>query len=123
MLRPQLCVTRMTGSCENKGVRPVRNKPQRCKIGTACTYHEMRRSRNGGRDPSTSESRPSDDSPPLCMTNLNPQLHYRCPAAALILRRLGYRLHVRMLLQGLAQGFAQDAHAAAVDYAYARQSG
>jgi hypothetical protein len=28
-----------------------------------------------------------------------------------------------MLLQGLAQGFAQDAHAAAVDHAHARQAG
>src|SRR5437763_1274895 len=28
-----------------------------------------------------------------------------------------------MLLKGLPQGFAEDAHAAAVDYAHARQSG
>jgi hypothetical protein len=28
-----------------------------------------------------------------------------------------------MLLQGLAQGFAEDAHAATVDYAHAGQSG
>jgi hypothetical protein len=30
---------------------------------------------------------------------------------------------VRVLLQQLAQGFAQDSHAAAVDYADAREAG
>ena len=52
-----------------------------------------------------------------------PQLYHRSPAATLILRRLGYRLHVRMLLQRLPQGFAQDAHAAAMDHTDSRQAG
>ena len=65
------------------------------------------------------ENKPEPGPLPL----LHPQLHHGRPTAALILRRLGYRLHVRMLLQGLPQRFAEDAHAAAVDYADARQSG
>src|ERR1017187_4882281 len=44
---------------------------------------------------------------------LHPQLHHRSPATALILRGLGDRLHVRMLLQRLPQRFAEDAHTAA----------
>jgi len=55
--------------------------------------------------------------------NLYPQLYHCGPAPALVLRRLGYFLYVRVLLQCLAQGFAEDAHAAAVDHAHPRQSG
>src|SRR5437899_5066939 len=54
---------------------------------------------------------------------LQSQLHYRRPRSALVLRRLGDRLNMWMLLQELAQRFAQDAHAAAVNYAHARHSG
>src|SRR5438876_12094493 len=54
---------------------------------------------------------------------LQSQLHYRRPRSALVLRRLGDRLNMWMLLQELAQRFAQDAHAAAVDNAHPRQSG
>jgi len=54
---------------------------------------------------------------------LNAEFHDRRTAAAFILRRLGDGGDVRMLLQHLAQGFAQDAHAAAVDDADAWQSG
>src|SRR5438552_12424443 len=52
-----------------------------------------------------------------------PQLHHGCAGAAFILRRLGDGRHLRMLLEILAQGFAQHAHAAAVDDAHARQPG
>src|SRR5439155_26044783 len=54
---------------------------------------------------------------------LQSQLHYRRSRTAFVLRRFGDRIHVRMLLQELAQRFAQDAHAAAVDNAHPRQSG
>jgi len=37
--------------------------------------------------------------------------------AACVLRGLGYGLYVGMFLQHLTKGFAQDAHAAAVDHA------
>src|SRR5579872_711574 len=57
------------------------------------------------------------------LTKSDPQVHHCGSAATLLLRRLGHRLHVRMLLQGLTQGFAEDAHAAAVDYADSGQSG
>src|SRR5438094_888507 len=50
-------------------------------------------------------------------------LHYRRPRSALVLRRLGDRLNMWMPLQDLAQRFAQDAHAAAMNYAHARHSG
>src|SRR5580698_2480983 len=49
---------------------------------------------------------------------LHPQLHHGRPTAALILRRLGHRLHVGMLLQRLPQRFAEDAHATAMDDAH-----
>lgn len=39
------------------------------------------------------------------------------------MRGFGYGFDVGMLLEGLAQGFAEDAHAAAVDDADARESG
>jgi hypothetical protein len=45
------------------------------------------------------------------MTRSNPQLHHRRPAAAFVLRRFGDGFDVGMLLQGFAEG----AHAAAVD--------
>src|SRR5437660_2846829 len=54
---------------------------------------------------------------------LQSQLHYRRPRSALVLLRLGDRLHMWVLLQELAQGLAQNAHAAAMNYAHARQSG
>ena len=56
------------------------------------------------------------------LTKSDPQVHHGGSAATLVLRRLGYRLHVRMLLQGLT-GLCGDAHAAAVDYADSGQSG
>src|SRR5580692_12377703 len=72
------------------------------------------------RYPSTfEENTPEPGTLPL----LHPQLHHGRPTAALFLRRLGYRLHVRMLLQRLPQRFAEDAHAAAVDHAHPRQAG
>ena len=54
---------------------------------------------------------------------LYPQLHHRCAASAFILRGLSHRFNMRMRLQGLAQGFAEDTHAAAVDDADTRQAG
>ena len=51
---------------------------------------------------------------------LNPQLHHGRAATAFVLGRLGYGNHVRMFLQVLAQGLAEDAHAAAVNDADAR---
>ena len=57
------------------------------------------------------------------MITSHSQLHHGRSAAAFVLWWFGYRLYVRVLLQGLAQGFAEDAHAAAVDNAHAGQSG
>src|SRR5438477_9696441 len=51
------------------------------------------------------------------------QLHHGRAGAAFVLRRLGDGRHLRMLLEILTQGFAQHAHAAAVDDAHARQPG
>ena len=51
------------------------------------------------------------------------QLDYRCAASAFVLRGLGHGDYVRVLLQELAEGFAEDAHAAAVNDADARESG
>ena len=48
------------------------------------------------------------------------QLHHRRPGPAFILGRLRDRFYMRMLLQVLAQGLAQDAHAAAMHHAHAR---
>src|SRR5215472_14016772 len=53
----------------------------------------------------------------------DPQLHHRGSAAAFVLRRFGDRGDVGVLLEHLPQGLAQDAHAAAVDDADARESG
>ena len=54
---------------------------------------------------------------------LDTKLYYCGAGAAFVLGGLGYGFYVGMLLQQLAQGFAEDAHAAAVDYADAGQSG
>src|SRR5271165_6555410 len=54
---------------------------------------------------------------------LHPQLYYGGAGAAFVLRGFGYGFYVGMLLQQLAEGFAEDAHAAAVDYADAFQAG
>jgi len=51
---------------------------------------------------------------------LDPQLDHRGSAAPLVERWFRNGLHVRVLLQILAQGFAQDAHAAAMDDAHPR---
>src|SRR5271157_5410698 len=53
----------------------------------------------------------------------DPQLDYGRSTSALVDRRFGDRLHMRMLLQILAQGFAEDAHATAVNDAHPRHSG
>ena len=50
------------------------------------------------------------------------QLRYRRATATFILRRLSHRLHLRMLLQKLAQRFAQNSHAAAVNNSYSWQA-
>src|SRR5579872_1685302 len=57
------------------------------------------------------------------VTKSDPQVHHCSSAATLVLGRLGHGLDMRMLLQGLTEGFAEDAHTAAVDYADAGQSG
>ena len=44
-------------------------------------------------------------STPTPSTKLHSQLHDCRPTPTFILRRLGYRFHVRMLLQILTQGF------------------
>src|SRR5438552_3216372 len=51
------------------------------------------------------------------------QLHHGRAGAAFVLRRLGDGSDLRVLLQILAQGLAQHAHAAAVDNAHTRQPG
>src|SRR6266478_6651377 len=51
---------------------------------------------------------------------LHPELHHGGPTPTFVLWRLRDRRHVRVLLQVLAQGLAQNAHAAAVDNAYFR---
>jgi len=48
------------------------------------------------------------------------ELDYRGSASAFVLRGLNDRSDVRVLLEHLAQGFAEDAHATAVDDANAR---
>ena len=55
--------------------------------------------------------------------SLDAKFHDRSPAASLVLRGFGDGDDVRMLLKVLAEGFAQDAHPAAVDDANTRQSG
>ena len=73
---------------------------------------------------SSPAARPPLSLTPACTeTKLHPQLHHRSAATAFVLWRLGYGLDVGMLLQGLPQRFAEDAHAAAVDYADAWQAG
>src|SRR5580658_6915837 len=62
----------------------------------------------------------------LCMTircGLHAKLYYCGAGAAFVLWGLGDRLYVGELLQELAEGFAEDAHAAAVDYADGGQAG
>ena len=59
----------------------------------------------------------------LATTTLHPQLHHRGSAPAFILRRFGYRFHMRVILQILPQRLPQDSHAAAVHYAHSRQAG
>ena len=54
---------------------------------------------------------------------LNIQFHQRCATPTLVLRSFRHCRHVGMLLEGLAEGFAEDAHAAAVDYADAGEAG
>src|SRR5437879_7077895 len=54
---------------------------------------------------------------------LDAQLDERRPAAAFVLRGLGHQRYVRVLLQHLAESFAEDAHTAAMDYADAGQPG
>jgi hypothetical protein len=51
------------------------------------------------------------------------QFDYCGAGAAFVLWRLGYGFYVGVLLQELAEGLAEDAHAAAVDYADAREAG
>ena len=51
------------------------------------------------------------------------QLHHSRSAAAFIVWRLCHCGYVRVLLEHLAEGFAEDAHAAAVDDADAREAG
>src|SRR5260370_37585937 len=53
----------------------------------------------------------------------SPQLHHRRPPSTLILRGLLDRFHMGMLLQPLPQRLAQNAHAAAMHHAHARQAG
>src|SRR4051812_36265646 len=55
--------------------------------------------------------------------SLYAQFHHRGAAPALVLRGLGDGFDVRMLLEGPAQGFAEDSHATAVDYADAGEAG
>jgi len=59
--------------------------------------------------------------PPL--RGLDAQLYYCGTGAAFVLWGFGYGFYVGVLLQKLAEGFAEDAHAAAVDYADAGQAG
>lgn len=51
------------------------------------------------------------------------QFHHRGATAALVLRRLGHGADVGMLLQGLAQSLAEDAHTTSVHYANPGQAG
>jgi len=54
---------------------------------------------------------------------LDAQFDERRAAAAFVLRGFGDRGYVGMLLQHLAEGFAEDAHTTAMDYADAWQPG
>ena len=56
-------------------------------------------------------------------TALDVKFHQGRPAAAFVLRGFDDRRDVGMLLQHLAQSFAEDAHAAAVNHADARKPG
>ena len=54
---------------------------------------------------------------------LDTEFDQGCPSPAFILRSFGDRRDVGMLLQHLAEGFAEDAHTTAMDYADAWQPG